>query len=58
MDEIRGNCQQARELREQAAGLQRSGLTNFQVREEIQQLLKRSEHLDEVADQKDGLPSQ
>ena len=58
MDEIRGYCQQARELREQAAELQRSGLTDFQVREEIQQLLKRAEYLDAVAVQKDGLPRQ
>ncbi|MFU1794162.1 deaminase domain-containing protein [Paenibacillus azoreducens] len=58
MDEIRGYCQQARELREQAVGLQRSGRTDFQVREEIQQLLNRADHLDAVADQKDGLPRQ
>ncbi|MEK4114617.1 hypothetical protein NST44_00175 [Paenibacillus sp. FSL W8-0919] len=38
MDEIRGYCQQARQLREQEAELQRSGRTDFQVREEIQQL--------------------
>ena len=58
MDEIRGYCQQARELREQAEELQRSGRTDFQVSEEIQQLLKHAEHLDAVADQKDGLPRQ
>ncbi|WP_019537631.1 hypothetical protein [Paenibacillus ginsengihumi] len=58
MEEIRGYCQQARQLREQAAGLQRSGRTDFQVRGEIQQLLNRAEHLDAVADQKDGLPRQ
>ena len=38
--------------REQAAELQRSGRTDFQVRGEIQQLLNRAEHLDAVADQK------
>lgn len=58
MDEIRGYCQQARELREQATELQRSVRTDFQVREEIQQLLNRAEHLNTVADQKDGLPRQ
>ncbi|WP_435924013.1 hypothetical protein [Paenibacillus sp. DYY-L-2] len=58
MDEIRVYCQQARELREQAAELQQTGLTDFQVSEEIQQLLKHAEHLDAVADQKDGLPRQ
>ncbi|WP_240463469.1 hypothetical protein [Paenibacillus apiarius] len=56
MDEIRSYCQQARELREQAAVLQQSGRTDFQVSEEIQQLLNRAEHLDTVAEQKDGLP--
>jgi hypothetical protein len=58
MDEIRVYCQQARELREQAAELQRSGLTDFQISEEIQQLLKHAKHLDAIANQKDGLPRQ
>ncbi|WP_240463606.1 hypothetical protein [Paenibacillus apiarius] len=58
MDEIRSYCQQARELREQAKKLQQSECTDFQVSEKIQQLLKRAEHLDAVADQKDGLPRQ
>ncbi|MNH98094.1 hypothetical protein D3C73_508100 [compost metagenome] len=58
MDEIRGYCQQARGLREQVAELQRSGRTDFHVREEIQQLLNRAEHLDAVADQKDKLSRQ
>ncbi|WP_334073547.1 MULTISPECIES: hypothetical protein [Paenibacillus] len=58
MNEIRGYCQQARELREQAAVLQRSGRTDFQISEEIQQLLKHAKHLDVVANQKDGLPRQ
>ncbi|MFB6367854.1 hypothetical protein ACFCP7_28270, partial [Paenibacillus elgii] len=49
MDEIRGYCQQVRELREQAAVLQQSGRTDFQVREEIQKLLDRAQHLDLVA---------
>ncbi|GFN31036.1 hypothetical protein PCURB6_12960 [Paenibacillus curdlanolyticus] len=38
--------------------MQRSGRTDIQVREEIQQLLNRAEHLDAVGDQKDGLPRQ
>ncbi|MDR4997402.1 hypothetical protein [Brevibacillus parabrevis] len=58
MDDIRGYCQQARELREQAAALQQTGLTDFQVSEEIQQLLKHAKHLDAVAGQKYGLPRQ
>ncbi|MGK5507068.1 hypothetical protein [Brevibacillus formosus] len=45
MNEIRGYCQQAR-----AAVLQRSGRTDFQISEEIQQLLKHAEHLYAVAD--------
>lgn len=40
LDEIRGYCRQARELREQAAELQRSGHTDFQVSEEIQELFE------------------
>ncbi|MGW9531164.1 hypothetical protein ACWHAM_26365 [Paenibacillus terrae] len=55
MDEIRDCSQQAKELREQAAELQRSGRIDFHVREEIQKLLNRAEHLDAVADWKDGL---
>ncbi|MCE5173143.1 hypothetical protein LQV63_28170 [Paenibacillus profundus] len=58
MYEIRGHCQKARELREQAKMLQESGRTDFQVSEEIQQLLNRAEHLNAVAEQKDGLPRQ
>ncbi|MDM5280276.1 hypothetical protein HUB98_19230 [Paenibacillus barcinonensis] len=46
MDEIHGYCQQARELREQAAALQQTGLTDFQVSEKIQQLLNHAKHLD------------
>ncbi|MFC7559520.1 hypothetical protein ACFQ5D_08345 [Paenibacillus farraposensis] len=44
MDEIRGYFQQARQLREQAEELQRSGCTDFQISEEIQQLLKHAKH--------------
>ncbi|WP_232699735.1 hypothetical protein [Brevibacillus daliensis] len=44
--------------REQTAVLQQSGRTDFQVRDEIQKLIDRTEHLDAVADQKDGLPRQ
>ena len=58
MNEIHSYCQQARELREQATELKQTGLTDFQVSEEIQQLLKHAKHLDAVADQKDGLPRQ
>ncbi|MGV6938279.1 hypothetical protein ACWA2B_22960 [Paenibacillus sp. CMM36] len=39
MNEIGGYCQQAKELPEQAAELQRSGRIDFQIRAEIKQLL-------------------
>ncbi|MEY8747024.1 hypothetical protein [Paenibacillus tundrae] len=42
MDEISSYCKQARGLREQAAELQRSGRTDFQVSEEIQELLNQA----------------
>lgn len=58
VDEIRSYCQQARETREQAAELQRSGRTDFKVREEIEELLNQAEHWDAVAEQKDGQPRQ
>ncbi|MCP3779389.1 hypothetical protein [Paenibacillus sp. MZ03-122A] len=58
MNEIHSYCQQARELREQAAELRQSGRTDFQVREEIQKLLDHAEHLNVLADQMDGLPQQ
>lgn len=38
--------------------MQQTGLTDFKVSEEIQQLLKHAKHLDAVTDQKDGLPRQ
>ncbi|MGG4394587.1 hypothetical protein ABEX25_09835 [Paenibacillus thiaminolyticus] len=56
MNEIHSYCQQAREIREQVAELRQSGRTDLQVREEIQKLLDHAEHLDLVAEQKDGLP--
>ncbi|MCK6077085.1 hypothetical protein [Paenibacillus silvae] len=37
MEKFVSTCQQAREFREQAAELQRSGRTDFRVRGEIQQ---------------------
>lgn len=58
MDEIRSYCQQARGLREQVAELQRSGRTDIQLREEIQELLNQAEHWDAVAAQRDGQPRQ
>ncbi|MGO4533230.1 hypothetical protein AB4Z30_29665 [Paenibacillus sp. 2TAF8] len=38
--------------------MQRSGRTDFKVREEIEELLNRAEHWDAVAEQKDGQPRQ
>lgn len=56
MDEIRDYCQQARDLREQAAELSRSGRTDSQVGAEMRQLLDQAEQLEMLADQKDGYP--
>lgn len=42
----------------QAAILKQSGQTDFQVSEEIQELLNQAEHWDAVAEQKDGQPRQ
>lgn len=56
MDEIRDYCQQARDLREQAAELSRSGRTDSQVGAEKRQLLDQAEQLEMLADQKDGYP--
>lgn len=53
MDEIRSYCQQVRGLREQVVELQRSGRTDIQLREEIQELLNQAEHWDAVAAQRD-----
>ena len=56
MNEIREHCQQVRDLREQAAEMQRSGRTDFQVGVEVKQLLAQVEHFQMLADQKDGIP--
>ncbi|MCR8966148.1 hypothetical protein O0550_23685 [Brevibacillus halotolerans] len=56
MEEIRGYCQQAKDLREQAAELRRSGRKDSQVGAEIRQLLDQAEQLEILADQKDGHP--
>ncbi|MFB0832870.1 hypothetical protein ACEU2D_25215 [Brevibacillus laterosporus] len=53
MEEIRGYCQQAKDLREQAAELRRTGRTDSQVGAEIRQLLDQAEQLEILADQKD-----
>lgn len=54
MEEIRDNCKQAKQLREQAAELKRSGRTDSQVGAEIRQLLDQAEQFERLADQKDG----
>lgn len=56
MDEIRDYCQQAKNLRERAAELKRSGRTDSQVGAEIRQLLDQAEQFELLADQKDGHP--
>lgn len=56
MDDIRDYCQQAKQLREQAAELKRSGRTDSQVGTELRQLLDQAEQLEMLADQKDGHP--
>ncbi|GIP39025.1 hypothetical protein J31TS4_23050 [Paenibacillus sp. J31TS4] len=56
MDEIRDYCKRARDLREQAAELKRSGRTDSQVGTEMRQLLDQAEQFEILADQKDGHP--
>lgn len=56
MDEIRDYCQKAKQLREQAAELKRSGRTDSQVGTDMRQLLDQAEQLEMLADQKDGHP--
>ncbi|BAU27206.1 hypothetical protein DFP93_104297 [Aneurinibacillus soli] len=56
VDEVRGHCQKARELRQQADELRCSGSTNPQVATEISKLLEQAEYYNHLADQKDGHP--
>ncbi|CAM3661689.1 hypothetical protein EDM52_08435 [Brevibacillus invocatus] len=56
VEEVRGNCQKARELRQQADELKRCGSTDPQVATEVNKLLEQAEYFDQLADQKDGHP--
>lgn len=56
VEEVRGYCRKARELREQAAELKRSGRTDSQVGAEMRQLLDQAEQYELLADQQDGHP--
>lgn len=54
--EVRGYCQKARALRQQADELRRSGSTDPQVAAEISKLLEQADYYNHLADQKDGHP--
>ena len=56
VEEVRGYCQKARELRQQAEELRRSGSTDSQVATEISKLLEQADYYNHLADQKDGHP--
>ncbi|GIO95285.1 hypothetical protein J14TS5_03710 [Paenibacillus lautus] len=53
VEEVRDYCQKARQLREQADELRRSGST---VATEISKLLEQADYYNHLADQKDGHP--
>jgi len=56
VEEVRGYCQKARELRQQEEELRRSGSTAPQVATEISKLLEQADYYNHLADQKDGHP--
>ncbi|MEQ7053732.1 hypothetical protein ABN764_24140 [Paenibacillaceae sp. P-4] len=56
MEEVRGYCQKARELLQQADELRCSGSTNPQVPTEISKLMEQANYFKHLADQKDGYP--
>lgn len=56
VEEVRGYCQKARELRQQVEELRRSGSTDSQVATEISKLLEQADYYNHLADQKDGHP--
>ncbi|MGG1662356.1 hypothetical protein [Brevibacillus sp. NRS-1366] len=56
LEEIREHCQKARELRQQADKMSRSGSSEPHVATEIRKLVEQAEYFDRLADQKDGLP--
>jgi len=56
VEEVRGYCQKAQELRRLADELKRSGNTDPKVATQIGQLLEQAEYYDQLANQKDGHP--
>lgn len=56
VEEVRGFCQKAQELRKQADELRRSGSIDPQVAKEVKQLLEQADFFDQLADKKDGHP--
>lgn len=56
VEEVRGFCQKAQELRKQADELRCSGSIDPQVAKEVKQLLEQAEFFDQLADTKDGHP--
>ncbi|WP_197259892.1 hypothetical protein [Paenibacillus dendritiformis] len=56
VEEVRGYCQKARELRQQAHELRRSGSIDPLVASEVRKLLEQAEYFDQLADEKDGHP--
>lgn len=56
VEEVRRYCQKARELRQQADELRRSGSIDPQVATEISKLLEQADYYKHLADQKDGQP--
>ncbi|MFS0554761.1 hypothetical protein [Brevibacillus sp. 179-C9.3 HS] len=56
VEEVRGYCQKARELRQQADEMRCSGSTDPQVATEIRKLLEQADYYNLLADQKDGHP--
>lgn len=56
VEEVRGYCQKARELRQQAHELRRSGSIDPLVASEVRKLLEQAEYFDQLADRMDGHP--
>lgn len=56
VEEVRGYCQKARELRQQADELKRSGSTDPNVATEVRKLLEQAEYFYQLADKEDGQP--
>lgn len=56
VEEVRGYCQKARELRQQADELRHSGNIDPQLATEVNKLLEQAEYFDQLADEQDGHP--